>query len=100
VADDWHGAARDYRQRTGDEMRDIYLALLSFIGARHPRVMAEARRTLERTYPHGLKHDANCRDAGGCGPGCPWSPWPSAAGAPGGVQGDDLGPVHHPSVTV
>lgn len=55
MADDWYAAVRDYRQRTGDEMRDVYLALLTFIGSRHPRVMAEAQRTLEQVYPDGIE---------------------------------------------
>jgi hypothetical protein len=54
VADDWLEHARAYRQRTGDEMRDVYLALLFFVGRDHPRVMAEALRGLEGLYPDGI----------------------------------------------
>jgi hypothetical protein len=53
---DWNTWAWEYRKRTGDEIRYVYLALLAVIGSNHPRVMTEAMRSLERIYPDGLSH--------------------------------------------
>lgn len=51
--DKWLDKAQAYRQRTGEDMRDVYLALLALIGTHHPRVMAETVRRLESLYPSG-----------------------------------------------